>query len=399
MCPQHHDFSRKMCAYRKPDIIFSIIIITLFFFGTTAVATNDSPIIKDKTWIKHKAELDLCTELNIQFVSVAAPGNEFHPKTGYGRVDYVYEISKYEISNKQWAIFLNAVARYKDPFGLFNENMQVGIFGGIERRHKGKTFFYMPKDGMQDLPVVYISWWDAVRFCNWLEFGCPSIGNSGPGVTEGTVSSGSYHTSEWKTSVSVLRNPTAHYFIPSRNEWDKAAYFDPMLPPPCYWIYPIRMDELPTGEVPPGSTRSANVFDGHFAVPYPHLTPVGAYRATRSPWGTFDQAGNVWEWTDTLANPNNPNDTNLWVRGGAATAYPFATAITNNWSEGPDHELYIFGFRVVRIPHGQVIQSRRSIKKTSDTFSRDRVLVCGNVVVWLINIFIFLAIRSLHNKS
>ena len=54
--------------------------------------------------------------------------------TGYGSVDYVYEIGKYKVTNAQYAEFLNAVA-VPDTYGLYNPQMgvvQPGVgFGGI----------------------------------------------------------------------------------------------------------------------------------------------------------------------------------------------------------------------------------------------------------------------------
>ena len=361
--------------------ILSRAISILFIF--TFVATNVKAV-----------ESEIKNKLDIQFVTVGKPGNYAYLETGFGRVDYEYNISKYVITNRQWAIFLNAVARYEDPFGLFNENMQKGLFGGIQRQEDDGRIIYRAKREMEELPVVYISWYDAARFCNWMEFGCPDYGYSGPNTTEGTNSSGSYDT-RCECLTKIVRNNNAQYFIPSRNEWDKAAYYDHRLTPPGYWIYPNCQDEIPKGEPPPGTPISANVFDDHFACLKPYLSPVGAYKMALSPWGTFDQAGNVWEWTETCVSSRTISK---WIRGGAATAYPFATAITNKWSEYPDHEIYIIGFRVVNIPSGYYFKPKNNDKIILNNL-KDNILLWGNVAVWSICLFLGLLLRLIERSN
>jgi len=71
--------------------------------------------------------------VDIEWVLVGDPGNA--PDTAAncyaadcGSVSYDYYISKYEVTNAQYAEFLNAKAP-TDPFGLYNESM--GFAGGI----------------------------------------------------------------------------------------------------------------------------------------------------------------------------------------------------------------------------------------------------------------------------
>src|SRR5688572_14593769 len=52
--------------------------------------------------------------------------------SGYGDVAYAYRIGTHEITNTEYATFLNAVAA-ADPNGLFNSGMQSGFNGGINR--------------------------------------------------------------------------------------------------------------------------------------------------------------------------------------------------------------------------------------------------------------------------
>src|ERR1700752_2364486 len=66
--------------------------------------------------------------VTIDWVPVGNPGNAADG-TGFGSVASGYQISKYEITNAQYAEFLNAVAD-TDTNGLYNANMSSGT-GGI----------------------------------------------------------------------------------------------------------------------------------------------------------------------------------------------------------------------------------------------------------------------------
>lgn len=283
----------------------------------------------------------------VEFVNVRDVGNPVDGTTGSGNVDYEFEIGKYPITNAQYADFLNAVAAHSDPFELYSANMKTGLFGGIERIEQNDTFFYSEMNHYGSLPVVYASWLNAARFCNWLHFGQPR-GSSLSEMTEGTPDIGAYDTSNvvpgFDCQIPTKHNTGAKYWIPTLDEWNKAAYFDPTIGSQGgYWLYPTRSDTKPNAVAPPGDANSANYFDFHWAAPDPYLTPVGSYYSARSYYGTFDQGGNVWEWVETTRGRNHK-----WVRGGAATTFSHALARTNTDSELPDQRLYIFGFRVAR---------------------------------------------------
>ena len=69
-------------------------------------------------------------------------------------------------------------------------------------------------------PVNYVSFWDAARFANWLHNGQPT-GPQGPGTTE----DGAY-LNVGNQAPSFGRNAGATFFIPTEDEWYKAAYHD-----------------------------------------------------------------------------------------------------------------------------------------------------------------------------
>jgi formylglycine-generating enzyme required for sulfatase activity len=105
-----------------------------------------------------------------------------------------------------------------------------------------------PPAGREDHPVVLVPWSDAARYCAWR------------GALRGQR----------------LRLPTA-------DEHEKAAGWDGGLAYP--WGNVFEPDKLNSAVHGPGDT-----------------TPVGTYTAGASPYGVLDLAGNVFEWTSTLAD-------------------------------------------------------------------------------------------------
>lgn len=71
----------------------------------------------------------------IEFVSIEHPGNIAN-KYGYGALDYLYYIGKYEVTNAQYCDFLNCVAQKADSNRLFSPLMQQHFFGAIRPLRK-----------------------------------------------------------------------------------------------------------------------------------------------------------------------------------------------------------------------------------------------------------------------
>lgn len=297
--------------------------------------------------------------ITIDTVLVGHAGNSADALTGLGAVNYQYAIGKYEVTLNQYTVFLNAVAA-TDTYGLYNPNMAGDVrIAGIVRSGASGSYEYSVV-GSGERPVTYVSWFDAARFANWLQNGQPTGAQ-----TAATTESGSYSLSGAVSGVGFTRNPGATYYVPTENEWYKAAYYHPTAeggPASGYWLYPTRSAVQPNSRN--GSTTDpnsanyfyndnvANGYNGGYAVnnstvmPTDNaLTDVGAFSLASSFYGTFDQGGNVWEWTDAVAGGNRR------IRGGS-WALQAGTLRSTTGVDGftPQAEIPSLGFRIAMIP-------------------------------------------------
>ncbi len=266
----------------------------------------------------------------LELVSVGDGFNPADPLTGRGTVEMEYRIARYEVTNAQYAAFLEAVAA-SDPHDLYNADM-AGPFGGIDRTGQPGSYAYAAQEGRENLPVTFVSIWDALRFCNWLHNG------QGNGDTE----SGAYQLAG--NTLIGGRAADAEFFLPTDAEWYKAAYYQPAAQGgdiDGYWLYPTRGNSLAGNE----DLDGANYFDGDFfdGIPFEEgpLSPVGWYIEAASAYGTFDQGGNVSEWLETRVSGSN-----YGIRGGSWQWTPGLLQSTSQASAAPDYEDISHGFRV-----------------------------------------------------
>lgn len=271
--------------------------------------------------------------VSIEWVAVGDPGNAPDaPLTncfsaGCGSVAYPYRISRYEVTNSQYAELLNAKAA-SDPLGLYHASMASdAAAGGITRSGSPDSYAYAAKPGFEARPVTYVSFWDAVRFANWLHNG------QGAGDTE----TGAYTlTADGITFNTVTRNAGALVFLPGENEWYKAAYYDAGTT--SYFDYPAGSDGQIDCVVPAGDAGNAANCQGWVGAP----TPVGAYAFSASPYGSFDQGGNVGEWNEDIYEGSFRG-----MRGGGWKVDGAIMLAAWNRSAGPPtDEADILGFRV-----------------------------------------------------
>ena len=158
---------------------------------------------------------------------------------GNGSVGYNYAIGKYTVTNNEYVAFLNAVA-VTDAYSLYNDNM-ANARGGITRSGFSGSYTYGVKTNYGNKPVIFVSWFDCARYCNWLHNGKPTgIQNSG------TTEDGAYTLNGTVEGNAVARNVGAKYHIPTENEWYKAAYYKGGGTNAGYWRYATQSDSDPT---------------------------------------------------------------------------------------------------------------------------------------------------------
>ncbi len=265
-----------------------------------------------------------CQGGEIEFVTVGDAGNapfmDFYNYTfelvdgvwvysepPVGDVPYAFRLGKYEITQAQYLEFLNKV----DPtgantYGLFHPSTPP-IFGDPSfdgndfildlNRSEGQRYTLKDPNGA-DHPVWGVTWYAAARFCNWLHHG-----KGGPGSTEGDATNGAYDTrnfdDEDPSNDPEKHNTGAKFWIPTFNEWFKAAYYKGGGLDAGYWTGPFQVDGEPKGGPPTLDPNTGNAYPRTYDGPAPgKRVPVGSYPNAKSPYGSYDMAGNLGEWTE-----------------------------------------------------------------------------------------------------
>jgi formylglycine-generating enzyme len=289
--------------------------------------------------------------ITIDTVPVGNAGNAADTAIGplFGAVNYAYNIEKYEVTAGQYAAFLNAVAGV-DTYGLYSTGMEMTSYGsGIARSGGGtlaKPYTYTVDPNFVKRPVNYVSFWDACRFANWLNNGQQGVGTTEYGAysLNGVIA---------PTNDSITRNADWKWAVTSENEWYKAAYYDPSkygTGLAGYWMYPTSNDSCPGRDMGDPFGENANYKnDGYGTYPIDsvlgiYTTIAGEFENSPSHYGTFDQGGNVWEWTEATIGSYRG------TRGGSWGSEGSDLRAGTRLGSDPTGEDSRIGFRVVQVP-------------------------------------------------
>lgn len=262
------------------------------------------------------------------FVRIGHPNNPPDFRRGFrGCVPYVYEMARHALANAEWCAFLNAVGESTVwMHGLWHKDMASGILGGIDYL-EGR---YVPKSGWERKPVVYVSYTSLLRYCNWLQ--------------SGETERGAYDLS----AQPPQRLPGARFFLPTDDEWYKAAYYDPQ--ESRYWLYPTRSDEIPSQDQANFERGDAFAPLALAETPPTYLVDVESFAESPSPWGVVQMGGNCWEyledtWCLGVALSNK-------LRGGSFGYTETGLSSTNTDAGKYDCRCYVFGARLAQCPDG-----------------------------------------------
>lgn len=250
---------------------------------------------------------------DIDFVNIGNAGNAADT-TGYGAVPYEYRIGTYEIT--QDAITKAAASGMSDPMG--------GWWTGSQ-------------------PAANISWYGAAAFVNWLN---TSTGNQ---AAYDLTFSGSWSMNLWNSGQAwtaggenLYRHKDAFYFLPSENEWYKAAYFNSG--GPNYFEYPTAGNTAPMA-VAGGTGAGTAVYGGVASVPAA-VTNAGGL----SPYGTMGQGGNLWEWTESALDGTNSSSSEFRVFRGGYWGFAEGDLHSSSRSYNAGRGNLRIGFRVASVP-------------------------------------------------
>jgi len=234
------------------------------------------------------------------------PAGTFTTSTGVDVYLDEYEIDIYEVTNDLYLQFLNS--------GGKDNHWRTEMKNEIARNGNPGDCIYSIKPGMGRRPVRYVTWYDAVAFCNWRS--------------------------------KMERVPQGTFHLPTEAQWEKAAGWDPEAV--RLWNYGTRTDTL----TPEQANYEENIGT---------TTDVGSYHPSRSYYGLYDASGNVREWCydwggtsidypSTTLNPTGPpTGTSKVCRGGAWLSYLNSCRVGQRGFGNPDVPSICVGFRCARI--------------------------------------------------
>jgi len=265
------DFSYHRGIHQTIGILRSVLVLLLLAVCTAAWADTFG---------------SGANTFDIEFVTIGDPGN-VADTTGdpnpAGAVPHTYRMGKYEISEAMIDAANEITAAEGDPLGI--------------------TFAVRRGD---QKPATSLTWPEVARFVNWLN---TSTGHS-PAYK---FDSGGdfqlwYPRDPGYNPANPFRNSQAVYFLPSTDEWYKAAYYDPATQ--TYFDFATGSDTAPI-PVASGTAPGTAVWN-QLAGPADVELAGGA-----SPYGTVGQSGNVLEWEESAFDLVNDLPTEVrGLRGG-----------------------------------------------------------------------------------
>ena len=266
--------------------------------------------------------------LTLEFVTIGNAGNADDAGAGggsyfssYGGVSYGYRMGTYEISQ-------DAITKATN---LGMTNVTAGAWAGSQ-------------------PAANMTWFEAAAFVNWLN------DQRTPGLKAYQLDVGLTTLTPWASGdawqaggENLYRHKDAYYFLPSEDEWYKAAYHQNTGVNADYWDYATGSNSIPTA-VASGTTAGTAVYN------WANLAPAAVNNdGGLSAYGTMGQNGNVWEWQESAYDGvNNSSSKNRSFRSGSWNDPEFyqRSSYRFEFGEDPADTYNGLGFRVASAEAG-----------------------------------------------
>ncbi|HDZ22468.1 MAG TPA: hypothetical protein ENH80_12145, partial [Phycisphaerae bacterium] len=235
----------------------------------------------------------------------------YWPDPSAGAVDYTYEMGEKEITASQYVEFMNSNIGTVVAYELLSSQMANADSAGITL--SGAVYVA----ARPDVAINYVSWGQAARFANWMH----------NGQLAGATETGAYTINGAITDADLAavalagREADAAFFLPSLDEWVKAAYYGAGTD--TFYDYPTSSDTAPTPAVSGAGSNLAVLGGSGATLP---IAP-GTLTGTTSPYGAFDMAGNVNEYIETTVTMFGEGISmmmgNAWVAPSGSTPYAY----------------------------------------------------------------------------
>ncbi len=246
------------------------------------------------TWLFALCDFSNATVTGFTMDFVDITGGVVADDTGYGAVGNDYRMGKYEVSRGMIEAY-NSAADGGPDITLAD---MTGYGGNGTNR-----------------PATGVSWNGAARFVNWL-----NTSSGYPAAYNFTTDGGNDNITLWTSgdagydAYNPFRNSQSYYFLPSEDEWYRAAYYDPSANGGAggYWDYATGSDSAPIA-VANGTTSGTAVWHRSLLAGPANVEATGGLSA----FGTMGQGGNAWEWLEDASSlPNDLASEDRLARGG-----------------------------------------------------------------------------------